>query len=144
MTGVLLIRALDLFLRQAAHAGNLSVHVVCMGRPIAGNPSARLCPAGSVGGMGVYDTSNLRKRLVELQMRRRIRRRLVMPFHLIAVQIHDNHIICRHRLIVHTAGLDDEQSALPVNGADISPCKGYKAILRKQHVGFKHFLFQFF
>ena len=73
--------------------------------------------------MGMHDTADLRERLVQLQMSCSVGRGIQIPFHLIAVQIHDYHHLRCQLVIIHTTGFDHEQSTLSVNGADISPGK---------------------
>ena len=74
VSGIFLISVLDFFLCQAAHAGNRTVDIVCMGGSVAGDVSSRLRPAGGIGRMGMYDTADLRECLVQLQMGRGVGR----------------------------------------------------------------------
>ena len=141
MSGIFLVSILDLFLRQAAHAGNRSVDVICLGGSVAGNVSSRLCPTGSIGRMGMHDTADLRERLVQLQMSCSVGRGIQIPFHLITVQIHDYHHLRCQLVIIHTTGFDHEQSTLSVNGADISPGESHQTIPGQIHICFIYFLF---
>ena len=53
----------------------------------------------------MHDTADLRERLVQLQMSCRVGRGIQIPFHLIAVQIHDYHHLRCQLVIIHTTGL---------------------------------------
>ena len=142
--GILLIGFCNLLRGQTAHARNFPIHVIRMRRSITWNPASRLGPAGGIGGMGMYDSADLRKRPVQLQMRRRIRGRTVASFYFIAVQIHHNHILRRQLIIFHTAWLNDKQPAFSVNSADVAPGKGHQTIPGQIHVRFIYCFFEFF
>ena len=89
----------------------------------------------------MHDASHLRKRFIDLQMGRRIGRRFVMSFYPVSLQVHNHHVFRLHSLIVHAAGLDDEQAAFTVDPAYIAPGKCYQPVFGKQHIGFIYFLF---
>ena len=133
----------DLLRVQASEAGHFAVDVVRMGGAVAGNAPACLGPAGGVGGMGVHNAPDLRKRLIELRMGGSVRGGIVAPLHFLAVQVYYNHIFRRQLVIFHPAGLDDKQTALPVNGADIAPGKGHKTVSGQSHIGLTDNFFQF-
>ena len=91
--------------------------------------------------MGVYDSSNIFKGFVDFQMSWSIRRRLIVTFDFITIQIHNDHIISGHGLIIYAAWFDDKKTTFSVNSADIAPGEGDKSVFGKQHIGFKYFLF---
>ena len=84
--------------------------------------------------MGMYDAANLSKRLINFHMARRVGRRVILPLHLLAFQVHKYHIIRSQFLILNTAWLDCKNTALPVNLAYITPGKGNQPILREEHI----------
>ena len=142
--GILLIGFCNLLRGQTAHARNFPIHVIRMCRSIAWNSTSCLGPAGRIGGMGMYDSSNLRKRPVQLQMRCRIRGRAVASFYFITVQIHHNHILRCQLIIFHAAWLNDKQPAFSVDSADVAPGKSHQTISRQIHVRFIYCFFEFF
>ena len=75
----LLVRPLDLGLRERARDRDLAAKVVGMGRPEGGDRPLGLRPGGRPAGVGVDDGSNLGERSVEDEVRRGVRRRLSPP-----------------------------------------------------------------
>ena len=73
-----------------------------------------------------------------------IRGRIQVSFHLVALQVDDNHVLRLQLLIGHAAGLDDKESLLPVDSADISPGKGNQSVFRKLHICLIDDFLQFF
>ena len=144
MAGIFLIGLVDLLFGQAAQAGNFSVNIVRMGGSVAGNAPAGLRPAGRIGRMGMNDSSDFRECLIKLHMGRGIGGGVVFSFHLVSVQVNDHHIIRGKLIVVHAAGLDGKQPALPVDLAYISPGKGHKPVFGQKHVGFIDSFFQLF
>ena len=144
MAGIFLVGIFNLFFGQAAQAGNLSVDIIGMGGSIAGNAPSRLCPAGGIGRVGMYNPSYFRKCLVQLHMGRRIGRGVIFSFHFIPVQIHNHHILRGEAVIVHTAGFDGKKAAFPVDFTHISPGKSNQAVPGKKHIGLIYSFFQFF
>jgi len=138
---LLLVLPADLRRRHFAGAGNLPVEVVGMRRPQRRNPASGLSKHGRPSGMGVDNAAHLRERLVDLQVRRRIGRRLVVSLFYISVQVHHNHVVRLHLLVLHTGRLDDDQSGFPVHPAYIAPGKGHKTIPRQLHIGFIYLFF---
>jgi len=126
---------------QTTCTRNLSIHIVGMGRSVTRDSSSCLSPARGPRRVRMYNASNLRKRLIKLQMGSRIRGRIVSSLNLISVQIHDYHVFRLQLIIVHTTWLDDKISALPVNSAYISPCKSDKPVFREIHVRLVNSLF---
>ena len=92
----------------------------------------------------MYDSADLRKRPVQLQMCCRIRGRAVASFYFITVQIHHNHILRGQLIILHTAWLNDKQPAFSVDSADVAPGKGHQTIPGQIHVRFIYCFFEFF
>ena len=133
---VLFISLRNFLFRQTPQTGHFPVNVIRMGCSIAWNASPRLRPTRRIGRMGMYNTSNLRISLIQLQMRRCVGGRIVAAFHLISVQIHQHHIFRRQFIIVHTGGLNRKNTGFFVNFADISPCESNKSILRQKHIRF--------
>ena len=120
---VLLVSLLDLLRVQTSETGNFPVKIVRVGRAVTGDAASGLSPAGSVGRMGMYHTANIPVRLVQLHMCSRIGGRIVSALDLIALQIHQYHVFRCQFIIVHAAGLDREDAALPVDLTDVTPCK---------------------
>ena len=72
-TSILLISFRNLTLIQITDAWNLTVNIISMSGSIAWNCAAGLCPAGSPGGMRMYDSTDLRESIVQNYMGRSIR-----------------------------------------------------------------------
>ena len=138
---IFLIRRIDLFFCQAAHARDFSVHVICMGGSVTRDSSSCLSPAGCPWRVRMYHTADLWKCTVQFQMSRCIRGWIVSSLNLISLKIHDHHIIRCQFVIVNTTGFDGKISGFTVNLADISPGKGYQIVFWKQHIGF---IYRFF
>ena len=120
---ILLVSLFDLLRVQTSETGNLPVKIVCVGRAVTGDAASGLRPAGSVGRMGMYHAADLPVCPVQLHMCSRIGGRIVSALDLIALQIHQHHVFRRQFIIVHAAGLDREDAALPVDLTDVPPCK---------------------
>ena len=144
LAGILLIGFLDLFRGQVPGARYGTIEIIRMGGSLQGNIMACLRPAGGKCGMGMYNTADLRKCLVQFQMSGGIGRRIQVTLNLVAVHIQDNHIRRLQFLVGYAAGFDHEQSLLTVDAADIAPCKRDKTIFRKLQIRPAHILFQFF
>ena len=82
---VLLIRPVNLLFCQASDAGNLPLHIICMGGAVAGNASSRLCPACSPGRMCMYDSADVWKCLVQLNMCGCIGGWIIFPLNFVAI-----------------------------------------------------------
>ena len=63
---------------------------------------------------------------------------------LVAVQIHDDELIRRQRVIRDTGRLDDEKAALPVDARHIAPCVSDKPAAGQLHIGLIDLLLEFF
>ena len=87
-----LVAFLDFLCRQISGAGNLTVKIVRMGGAVTGKGPARLCPGRCMRGMGMDNTANLLKRIVQLHMGGCVGGRVHLTLHLIAFQVHDHHI----------------------------------------------------
>ena len=72
-TSILLISFRNLTLIQITDAWNLTVNIISMSGSIAWNCAAGLCPAGSPGGMRMYDSTDLRESIVQNYMSGSIR-----------------------------------------------------------------------
>src|SRR5699024_6164162 len=81
---VLLVLTVYLFRRQTSRAGNLPVEIICVSRSVAGNAASCLRPGGRPRRMRMYHASDLRKRLIKLQMGRGIGRRIVISLYLVS------------------------------------------------------------
>ena len=64
-----------------------------MSGSVAGNAASGLGPASGIGGMGMYDTADFRECLVQLHMGSGIGGGIIFSFHLITVQIYNDHIL---------------------------------------------------
>ena len=133
-TCILLIGSIDLFLCETSHTGNFSVHIVCMGSSIAGNASSGLSPACGPWRVGVYNTADFWKSLIQFNMGRSVRRRVVSALDFVALQIHDHHIFRSQLVIIHSAGFNSEIACLSVDLAYIAPGKGYQVVLWQKHI----------
>ena len=138
--GVLLVSLVNLFLSQISGTWNRSEEIVRMCGSVQRNISARLCPSHSFRRMGMNDSADIRIFLVQLQMGSCVRGRLVTPLDLIALQIHDHHILRGQFVIIHTTGFNDKISGLTVNSADVAPGIGNESSLWKLHIRFIDFL----
>ena len=67
-TCITFISSIYLFFCQTSYAGNLSVHIVCMGRPVARNAASCLRPTGCPRRMGMNESTDIRKSLIQFQM----------------------------------------------------------------------------
>ena len=79
--------------------------------------------------MGVRDAAHFGKRLVELDVRGRIRRRAEIPLHHFAVQIDDDHVARLHAVVLDARGLDDDEPRLSIDGGDVPPRKEHEFVL---------------
>ncbi len=70
--GFPLIRAVDLFIRHFAGAGDLAVEVIGMGGASRRDRQTRLRPDGGVARMGMHNPTDGRELLIEQAMSRRI------------------------------------------------------------------------
>jgi hypothetical protein len=91
--------------------------------------------------MRMHYTSKLRKCLVQLQMSGSIRRRLIFALYTIAFHIDDHHVIRTELFVIDSARLDDKQTSLAVDTADIAPRIGDKSALWELHICFIHLFF---
>ena len=90
------------------------------------------------------DSADFRKCFVQLHMCCRIGGGVILSFHFITIQIHNDHIFRGQLVIIHAAGLNGKQSAFSVDFTYVSPCKGNQAVPGKKHIGFVYSFFQFF
>ena len=70
---ILLISFRNLTLIQITDERNLTVNIISMSGSIAWNCAAGLCPAGSPGGMSMYNSTDLQESIVQNYMGRSIR-----------------------------------------------------------------------
>ena len=82
--------------------------------------------------MGVDNAAAFGKGFVQLKVGGGVAGRLPFALHDLAVQIDHHHVLNAHTLIFHARGLDDEQTAFPVDTGDIAPGKGHEIILRQE------------
>jgi hypothetical protein len=94
--------------------------------------------------MGMDHASYPGKLQVKEYMRRRIGGGFQLPFHLVAIQVHDDHIPRFHSAIGNTTRLDDHQSLIPVYATCISPGEIYQSVPDKVKVCPAYRFFQFF
>ena len=137
-----LILALDLFLRHIARAGNLPVEIITVRRTVCRNTAAGLRPDGCPSRMRVNDASGCRESFIELQMRRRVGRRVQIPFDLFTLKVHNHHVGGLQVLIRNTRRFDHEKPLLAVDSGYIAPSEYNQAVFLKSHVGFIDGFFQ--
>ena len=61
-----------------------------------------------------------------------------IPFHHLAVEVGDHQLVGLHLLVGDTAGLDDDQSVLSVDAADVTEGVEDKAAAHQLEVGIQH------
>ena len=145
LSGVQLIVRLDLRLRQRAGTRYGAVEIIRMRRSERGNIQSRLRKCDRIHRMRMRDAADFRIAAVQLQMRFRIRGRI--PFALggfAALQIHNDHILRLHAVIIHTGRLDHDKSLFAVDAADIAPGIDDNASCGQLQIGCTHSLLQCF
>ena len=138
-----LISLVDLCRRQVPGAGYRAVKIVRVGSAVGGNIPSGLCPGYGVGTVGVYDAPQSGEGIVERQMGSGVRGGIQAALHLPALQIQHHQVLRAQCVILHPGGLDDKQSPLPVNAADIAPGVGHQPPPWQFHIGLVDLLFQF-
>ena len=96
---------------------------------------ARLCKNHGMGGVRMDDAADLRKGLIQLQMRRGVGRGTQRSFHDASFQIDHHHIRWLHALIRHAGWLDDDEAPRAVDPAHISPSIEHHAAAGKLKIG---------
>lgn len=141
ITGLFFVFTADFIIRHGASTGDLAVEIIALSCSHRRNSHTCLCKCRSPTAVGMDNSAQRRKCLVQRHMGRCIGGRLPLSFYHIAIQIHNDHILRSHTVILHTGGLDDHQTAIPVNTRDISLCEGNKSMLRQQQIGLPYLLF---
>ena len=119
VTRVGLILAFDLVPVEHLGHRHRAVEIIGVCCPKAWNRLARLCPRRGKSRMRVRDSADVVKSLIQGEMSRKIRRRAQAALDNLALQIGNYQIGRGHRLIGHTARLDDHQGSAAIDPAGI-------------------------
>ena len=65
--------------------------------------------------MGVDDSTNLWKMIVQISVRRRVRRWVHVPFYDFAFQVDNDHVFWLQLIIWHSGWLDDVQALFTID-----------------------------
>ena len=67
-----------------------------------------------------------------------------VALHNVAIQIQNHQHVRGQLVVLHTAGLDDDEALFPVDTGDIAPGVGDQIPAGQLHVGFVNLFLQFF
>ena len=145
IAGFQFVLTADFFGSHLAGAGNPAVEIVTVGGAVGRYAPPCLGPAGCPPGMGVDNTADVGKCIVQRHMGRGIGRGLPLTFHPFAGSEADNdHVFRLHVVVFHTRGLDDHQTLSPIDSGYITPGEGHKAVFRQLQISLAYSFFQFF
>jgi len=137
-SGLFFVGAVDLLGGHFTGAGHGAVEGVRMGGAENGNVKAALCHGCCPAAVGVDNSSDMGKGLVELKVGGCVAGGIVFSFHDLAGQIHNDHILCGHGAVLNAGGFYDHQPAFPVYAGNVAPGEGHKSVTGQSQIGFKN------
>ena len=145
LAGFQLVLPGDFLGGHLAGAGDFPVEVVPVGGAQSRHAPAHLAEDGGPPAVGVHHAADVLKAAVQLAVGVGVGGGVPLALHLFAgADVHQHHVLGGELVVLHAAGLDGHNAALPVDAADVAPGEGHQMVGGQQHIGLIHLLFQLF
>ena len=131
-----------LCLNHTVGAWDAVVEIVGMGSTDVGDVLASLRPCGSIGAVGVDDTTQFGELTIEHQMGGGIAGGVQVALDdLACLEVYHHHVGGLHHVVVDTGRLDDDKAVFTVYPRHIAPSEDYKVVLHEVKIGLEYFFF---
>ena len=95
--------------------------------------------------MGMHNTTNGGKSLVQQTMRRRIGRGLFLTFNHFTRRDADNHhIVNGHHAVIHAGRFNDKDAVVAIDGTDVPPGERDQVVLWQRQIRCQYLAFEIF